>query len=90
MKLWGPWLVMALLLANGLSWLWISGVATAWGWGPAPQRAPEQMLQTHRPQALMAQSEMPSGVGSAQGTAEQDHRQQTDQHQGQRGQSGLP
>ena len=57
MKRLGPWLVILLLLANGLSWLWLSGSGLPWGWGPRSAREPERLAQMVRPEALVPRTE---------------------------------
>jgi hypothetical protein len=57
MKRLRPWLILFLLLANGLSWLWLSGAGLRWGWGPPSAREPERMEQMVRPEALVPYKE---------------------------------
>ena len=57
MKRLGLWLILFLLLANGLSWLWLSGAGMRWGWGPPSAREPERMEQMVRPEALAPHKE---------------------------------
>ena len=49
-------LVLILILANGLYFAWSDGLLRAYGYGPAPQSEPQRAAQQIRPESLHVMS----------------------------------
>lgn len=43
------WLILVLMILNGLFYIWQEGAFTAWGWAPPSPREPERPLHQINP-----------------------------------------
>lgn len=63
------WIVLALVAANGLFWLWSHGQLRDLGWGPAEVAEPARLKNQLLPEALVVKPQEPPAANASANTS---------------------
>ena len=59
------WIILALVAANGLFWLWSHGQLRDLGWGPAEVAEPARLKNQLHPEALVVKPQEPPAANTS-------------------------
>lgn len=63
------WIILALVAANGLFWLWSHGQLRDLGWGPAEVAEPARLKNQLHPEALVVKPQEPPAANASANTS---------------------
>ncbi len=63
------WIILALVAANGLFWLWSHGQLRDLGWGPAEVAEPARLKNQLHPEALVVKPQEPPAANTSANTS---------------------